>query len=158
MRVFAIVFAAIMASVVVGAQAPSDIVRPAAQGSDWEKVVLLQPGVRVRVFGPNVSGLLVRATESEVTVDRGGRNLTVPRSAVRRLESAARPKGFWRQARRGFIIGALIGAVAFAVLGENLHGARDVAAGGVVYGLMGGGLADLNELSEPDYTVVYVAP
>jgi hypothetical protein len=129
-----------------------------AQDSDWEKVVLLKPGVRVRILGPDVSGFFVRATVAEVVIDRGGRTVTVPRSAVRRLDAAPGQDGFWRRARRGFIIGAVIGAVGFLVVGENSHGGRDVAVGSAVVGLIGGGLAGLGAVSEPDYKVVYATP
>jgi hypothetical protein len=97
---------------------PLAFAQQSASTSDWTAVQRLNTNARLVVKqknGKEVKGLMIEATENTLTIDRGGKPLSIARGDVRHIQliEGKASKAMWA------LIGAGIGAAGGVLIGQT---------------------------------------
>jgi hypothetical protein len=128
------------------------------QPSDWQSVLLLQPGVSLGVelfSGVIRRGQFVEAGSDRLAIRLSGKAIEVPRASVRRL-SVIHERTVGRFAVRGAIIGATAGAV-LGVTTAKTNKMQWSALMAVGWGAVGAFIGSMNGLASRE-ELIYRAP
>ena len=115
----------------------------------------IAPGQRVQVHGPDIAGELVSADGTRLVVKAGRRTATITRAEVRQVDVATGGPSVRTSSLKGVGLGAVIGGLIIAVLGEGER-TYDSFGGALTWGLSGAAIVAVSAgTADPYYSVVY---